>query len=602
MADNRTKTFYVTTPIYYVTAKPSIGSAYTTVAGDVITRWHRQRGEDVWYLTGTDEHGQKVMRAAADNDMTPQAWTDHLVETAWRPVLDTIDVANDQFIRTTDPAHKRQVQEFWERIRETGDVYEGRYEGPYCVGCEEFKLPADIEIDEAGVEVCKIHHTPLEIVSESNYFFAMSRYTERLLDLYETHPEFVQPESARNEVLAFVRQGLQDLSISRSSFAWGVPVPWDESQVFYVWIDALLNYVTAAGIGTDKELFDSRWPADIHLVGKDILRFHAVIWPAMLMAAGVDVPHQVFAHGWLLVGGQKMSKSKATAIAPEVVTDHFGSDAYRYYFMKTIAFGSDGNFSWEHMSAVYTSELANGLGNLASRVTAMVAKYFDGVLPEPTAAAGRRRTHAQRGAGRRGRRGGRGHRPAGHPRGDFGRGRLRERGQRLPHRAGALAGGEGLLGRGPGPARHDPVRRGGVASSDRRPARPAASGDAQGEAPLLWEALGADVLGALADQRISDAGRWGQLPAGARLTKGAAPSSPGLRRRTRDGSHPLTRQHGVRPAPGHVSTTGSGAAPGAGGRQPLPSGHRGRARLARPDGGAGAGHPGRSAADRADRL
>ncbi|MDX6307898.1 MAG: methionyl-tRNA synthetase [Nocardioidaceae bacterium] len=517
MSDTVTKAFYVTTPIYYVTAAPSIGSAYTTVAGDVISRWHRQRGEDVWYLTGTDEHGQKVMRAAAENGMTPQAWTDHLVETAWRPVLDTIDAANDQFIRTTDPAHKQQVQEFWTTVRDNGDVYEGRYEGPYCVDCEEFKLPSDVEIDDEGTQVCPIHHTPLEIVSETNYFFAMSKYTQRLLDLYERHPEFVQPESARNEVISFVRQGLQDLSISRSSFAWGVPVPWDASQVFYVWIDALLNYATAVGYGIDKESFERRWPANIHLVGKDILRFHAVIWPAMLMAAGVDVPRQVFAHGWLLVGGQKMSKSNATAIAPEVVTDHFGSDAYRYYFMRTIAFGSDGSFSWEHMSAVYTSELANGLGNLASRVTAMVARYFDGVLPQPGTAGDAE--SALSGA-----------------------------------LAATVATAESAIDR---VAIHEAITA--VANfvgdvniyvSEQEPWQVAKDESPEGRqrlatilytaaeslraiavlhnpvmpkaSALLWDAVGAHSLGRIEDQRVGDVARWGQLPPGSRLTKGAS--------------------------------------------------------------------------------
>ncbi|MGI8701477.1 MAG: methionine--tRNA ligase [Nocardioidaceae bacterium] len=517
MTDIAAKTFYVTTPIYYVTAAPSIGSAYTTVAGDVLTRWHRQRGEDVWYLTGTDEHGQKVMRAAAEHAMSPQAWTDHLVETAWRPVLETVDVANDQFIRTTDPAHTKQVQDFWVRVRESGDVYEGRYEGPYCVSCEEFKLPGDLVLDEHGVEVCAIHLTPVETVSESNYFFAMSRYTQRLLDLYESRPEFVQPESARNEVVAFVKQGLQDLSISRSSFDWGVPVPWDSSQVFYVWIDALLNYATAAGYGTDKVTFDKRWPADIHLVGKDILRFHAVIWPAMLMAAGVDVPRQVFAHGWLLVGGQKMSKSKATAIAPEVVTDHFGSDAYRYYFMKTIAFGSDGSFSWEHMSAVYTNELANGLGNLASRVTAMVAKYFDGVLPAPTAAG--------------------------------------EAEQRLNDALTSTVGAaESAIDRvaisEAVTAVADFVGVVNAYVTEQQPWQVAKDDSDEGQARLgtilyaaaeslraiavlhnpvmpkaaaaLWDAIGGQTVGVLGEQPLSSTGRWGQLPPGARLTKGAA--------------------------------------------------------------------------------
>ena len=383
MPEPAPKSFYITTPIYYVTAPPSIGNAYTTVAADMIARWHRQRQEPTWFLTGTDEHGQKVLTAAEDNGVAPQVWTDRLVATEWQPVLDVVDASNDDFIRTTETRHTERVREFWQTIYDAGDVYEGTYEGPYCIHCEEFKLPAELIEADDGTLLCPIHERPVESLSEVNYFFAMSRYADRLLALYESNPTFVQPESARNEVISFVRQGLQDLSISRSSFDWGIPVPWDEKHVLYVWIDALLNYATAAGFGTDPEMFERIWPADVHLVGKDILRFHAVIWPAMLMAAGVDVPRQVFAHGWLQVGGQKMSKSKATAIHPSEIVDTFGSDAYRYYFLRAIAFGSDGSFSWEHLSAVYGSELANGLGNLASRVTSMVGRYFDGRLPEP---------------------------------------------------------------------------------------------------------------------------------------------------------------------------------------------------------------------------
>ncbi|HEY3004571.1 MAG TPA: methionine--tRNA ligase [Kribbellaceae bacterium] len=384
MSDAGDKVFFATTPIYYVTAPPHIGSAYTTVAGDVLTRWHAQRGERKWYLTGTDEHGQKVLRSAEAQGMSPREWTDKLVEEAWKPAWRDVDVAYDDFIRTTEERHKVRVQEFWQTLYDNGDVYDGQYEGPYCVGCEEFKLPADIVTDPEGAQRCPIHGTVLEIVAETNYFFRLSEYGDKLLELYRDRPEFVAPASARNEVVAFVEQGLQDLSITRSTFDWGVKVPWDDRHVLYVWIDALLNYVTAAGYGTDPERFARLWPADVHLVGKDILRFHAVIWPAMLMAAGLEVPRQVFAHGWLLVGGEKMSKSKLTAIAPKDITDTFGSDAFRYYFLRTIAFGSDGSFSWEHLSAVYSAELANGLGNLASRIAAMVGKYFDGKLPEAT--------------------------------------------------------------------------------------------------------------------------------------------------------------------------------------------------------------------------
>ena len=376
------KSFYLTTPIYYVNDAPHIGHAYTTVAGDLLTRWHRQRGESVWYLTGTDEHGQKVMRTAAANNTPPQEWCDRLVESAWKPVWRELEIANDDFIRTTEPRHMERVQKFLQGLMERGYIYEGKYEGPYCVGCEEFKLPADL--DEGK---CKIHSKPVEMLSETNWFFKLSDFVAPLLEHYRKNPSACEPESARNEVVSFLEGGVSDLSISRSTFDWGIPVPWDPKQVVYVWFDALLNYATAVGLtdAPDSEsgkLFAKTWPADVHLVGKDILRFHAVIWPAMLMAGGLPVPKKVFAHGWLLVGGEKMSKSKLTGIAPSDITSHFGVDAFRYYFMRAIPFGSDGSFSWEDMSARYTSELANDFGNLASRLAAMVEKYCAGSLPE----------------------------------------------------------------------------------------------------------------------------------------------------------------------------------------------------------------------------
>ena len=376
------KAFYLTTPIYYVNDAPHIGHAYTTVAGDVLTRWHRARGEAVWYLTGTDEHGQKVLRTAEANQVAPQDWCDRLVEEAWKPLWRDLNIANDDFIRTTEDRHMVRVQRFLSLLKEKGYIYEGEYEGPYCVGCEEFKLEGDL-IDGN----CPIHSKPVERLKEKNYFFKLSHFVDPLLERYRKHPESCEPESARNEVIAFLEGGVQDLSISRSSFSWGIPVPWDEKEVVYVWFDALLNYATAVGLGDPKESelgrkFESTWPASVHLVGKDILRFHAVIWPAMLMAAGLPLPEKVFAHGWLLVGGEKMSKSKLTGIAPHQITDHFGVDAFRYYFLRAIPFGSDGSFSWEDMSARYTSELANDFGNLASRATAMIGKYCDGRLPE----------------------------------------------------------------------------------------------------------------------------------------------------------------------------------------------------------------------------
>ncbi|MFD5866447.1 methionine--tRNA ligase [Agromyces sp. NPDC127015] len=375
--------FYITTPIFYVNDVPHIGHAYTEVAADVLARWHRQAGDDTWMLTGTDEHGQKILRTATANGVTPQEWADKLVADAWIPLLETVDIANDDFIRTTDARHEANVQKFLQKLYDDGHIYTGEYEGYYCVGCEEYKQESDLVAgtgEYEGQQVCAIHSKPVELLHEKNYFFRTSAFAERLLALYEEHPDFVQPESARNEVLGWVRSGLADLSISRSTFDWGVKVPWDETHVVYVWFDALLNYITAVGYGQDDDEFSRRWPAQ-HIVGKDILRFHAVIWPAMLMAAGLEVPKGVFGHGWLLVGGEKMSKSKLTGIAPEQITSTFGSDAFRYYFMRAIAFGQDGSFSWEDLAARYQAELANGFGNLASRVVAMINRYCDGVVP-----------------------------------------------------------------------------------------------------------------------------------------------------------------------------------------------------------------------------
>ncbi|GAA2178996.1 methionine--tRNA ligase [Leucobacter tardus] len=381
--------FFITTPIFYVNDAPHIGHAYTEVAADVLARWHRQAGDDTWFLTGTDEHGQKILRTATANGAHPKEWADRLVESEWKPLLDLIDISNDDFIRTTDERHERGVANFLQDLYDAGHIYAGEFEALYCVGCEEFKPKSEIVDGEGafeGQKVCAIHSKPLELLQEKNYFFKMSAFAERLLKLYEERPDFIQPASARNEVIAFVQQGLDDLSISRTSFDWGIPIPWDDAHVTYVWFDALLNYATAIGYGTDTEQFARRWPAT-HIVGKDILRFHAVIWPAMLMAAGVEVPHQVFAHGWLLVGGEKMSKSKLTGIAPNEITDTFGSDAFRYYFMRAVSFGQDGSFSWEDLAARYQAELANGFGNLASRLLAMNAKYFDGRVPEESSIA-----------------------------------------------------------------------------------------------------------------------------------------------------------------------------------------------------------------------
>ncbi|MFM7014165.1 MAG: methionine--tRNA ligase [Actinomycetota bacterium] len=383
------KSFYVTTPIFYVNDAPHIGHAYTEVASDVLTRWQRQMGNPAFLLTGTDEHGEKILRTASANGSSPKEWADKLVHDAWLPLLETLDIDNQDFIRTTEERHKINVQRFLQQLKDKGFIYQGSYEGNYCVGCEEFKTESDLIEGEGAFAdelVCAIHSKPVERLEETNYFFKLSEFQKPLLDYYEQNPKFIQPESARNEVVSFVRRELTDLSISRSKdkFDWGIDIPWDKDHVIYVWFDALLNYITAVGYGADEAKLNSLWPASVQVVGKDILRFHAVIWPAMLMAAGLKPAERVFAHGWLLVGGEKMSKSKLTGIAPSQITDVFGSDAFRYYFLRAIAFGQDGSFSWEDLAARYQAELANGFGNLASRVIAMVHKYFDGRVPNPS--------------------------------------------------------------------------------------------------------------------------------------------------------------------------------------------------------------------------
>jgi methionyl-tRNA synthetase len=369
--------FYLTTPIYYVNDVPHLGHAYTTVHADFISRWQRMRGREVIFLTGTDEHGQKILRTAEKQGLSPKDWADSIVP-RWKEVWEALDISNDDFIRTTDEErHELPVQKFWQGLYDKGEVYKDVYEGLYCVGCEAFKTE-----DELVDGKCPLHHIEPELVREDNYFFQLGKYADRLIELYETNPRFVMPEARRNEVLGKVRQGLSDLSMSRASFDWGIPVPWDESQVIYVWLDALQNYLNAAGYGNDEDKLNRVWPANVHLVGKDILWFHAVIWPAMLMAAELPLPETVFAHGFLQVGGEKMSKSTATGISPHDLLSTFGSDGFRYYFVREISFGQDGTFSWEGMLDRYNADLANDLGNLASRVLNMIKRYLGGIVPE----------------------------------------------------------------------------------------------------------------------------------------------------------------------------------------------------------------------------
>lgn len=372
------KTYYVTTPIYYVNDKPHIGTAYTTVAADALARFHRLKGEKVFFLTGTDEHGQHVARAAERAGVSPQEWVDSMV-VHFKEVWERLNISNDHFIRTTDPKHVEVARKFIQKLYDKGDIYLDVYEGWYCVPDESFWLPSQLvdgKCPQCGREV--------ELVQEENYFFRLSKYADRLLKHIEENPDFVQPEIRRNEVISFIRQGLTDQSISRKKLRWGIPLPFDESQVMYVWFDALLNYISAIDYGLDEQRFNEIWPADVHLIGKEILRFHAIIWPAMLMAADLPLPRCVYAHGWLTVEGEKMSKSKGNVISPHELIDEYGVDAYRYYFLREFSFGYDGNFSRESMTGRYNADLANAFGNLVSRVIAMVERYREGVVPEPT--------------------------------------------------------------------------------------------------------------------------------------------------------------------------------------------------------------------------
>jgi methionyl-tRNA synthetase len=369
--------YYVTSAIPYVNAEPHVGTAYEIIGCDLIARYRRLRGDDVFFLTGTDEHSLNVARSAAEQGITPQEWTDRMVP-KWRDVWDRLQISNDDFIRTSEPRHAERVQRFVQLLYDRGEVYLGTYEGPYCVSCEEFKQETEL-VDGA----CPIHLRPVEWLKEDNYFFPLSKYREPLLELYEARPEFVEPAFRRNEVVAFVRGGLRDLSISRSGSDWGIPVPWDPSHVIYVWVDALLNYITAPGFGVQGSLFERVWPCDVHVIGKDIARFHAVIWPALLMAAGLEVPRTVLVHGFLTVGGEKMSKSRGTGVHPLELLDRFGVDSYRYFFLREFPFGQDGNYSIEAIVERHNADLANGLGNLASRVLAMLGSNFGGVVPDP---------------------------------------------------------------------------------------------------------------------------------------------------------------------------------------------------------------------------
>lgn len=370
--------YYITTPVYYVNDVPHIGHSYTQIAVDILARWKRAQGADVFFLTGTDEHGMKIAVSAAEKGVSEKEHVDSVVS-RFKKAWEKLNIQYDGFVRTTDERHMKSVQFIFNKLFEKGDIYKGSYEGWYCAPCEAYWTKFQLD----GKDVCPDCGRPVSVVKEEAYFFAISKYQDRLLKHISDNPDFIQPVSRKNEIVNFISSGLKDQNVSRSNFSWGVQVPFDPKHVIYVWFDALINYISGIGYPADDDNFKKWWPADLHMMGKEIVRFHAVIWPIMLMALGLPMPKKVFGHGWWTVEGDKMSKSKGNVIDPIALSEEFGIDVVRYFLMREVPFGSDGDFSRQSLINRYNADLANDLGNLLSRTLTMIEKYFEGVVPSP---------------------------------------------------------------------------------------------------------------------------------------------------------------------------------------------------------------------------